>query len=58
MERFWIIENNAEVLEDIKLINSKWNARNIKTFDFSTLYTKIPLDDLKEKLKEIVDKAF
>ena len=30
----------------------------MKTFDFSTLYTKIPLDDLKEKLNEIVDKAF
>ena len=30
----------------------------MKTFDFSTLYTKIPSDDLKEKLKEIVDKAF
>ena len=41
IERFWIIENNAQVLEDIKLINSKWNVRNIKTFDFSTLYTKI-----------------
>ena len=58
IERFWIIENNAQVFEDIKLINSKRNARNIKTFDFSNLYTKIPLDDLKEKLKEIVDKAF
>ena len=58
IKRFWIIENNAQVLEDIKLINSKRNARNIKTFDFSTLYIKIPLDDLKEKLKEIVDKAF
>ena len=56
-----IIENNAflkKLLEDIKFINSKRNARNIKTFDFSTLYSKIPLDDLKEKLKEIVDKAF
>ena len=58
IEGFWIIENNAQVLEDIKFINSKRNARNIKTFDFSTLYTKIPLDDLKEKLNEIVDKAF
>ena len=58
IERFWIVENNAQVLEDIKSINSKRNARNIKTFDFSTSYTKIPLDDLKEKLKEIVDKAF
>ena len=29
IKRFWIIENNAQVLEDIKFINSKRNARNI-----------------------------
>ena len=58
IERFWIIENNAQVVEDLKFINSKRNARNVKTFDFSTLYIKIPLDDLKKKLKEIVDKAY
>ena len=39
IERFWIIENNAQVLEDITFINSKRNARNVKTFDFSTSYT-------------------
>ena len=52
------IEKNTQVLEDIRYINISQNARNIKTFDFSILYTKIPLDDLTEKLKEIIDKAF
>ena len=45
IQRFWIVESNAQVREDI-------------AFDFSALYTKIPLDDLKEKLKQIVNKAF
>ena len=58
IERYWIVDNNKLVLEDINYINTKHNAKTVQTFDFSTLYTKIPLKDLKEKLKYIVDKAF
>ena len=58
IQRYWIIESNLEVLEDIMTVNSKQNAKSIKTFDFSTLYTTIPLEDLKEKLKGAVEKAF
>ena len=58
IERFWIAENNSIFLEQVQAINRRNNARNIQTFDFSTLYTKIPQDDLKEKLKEVVTKAF
>ena len=39
-------------------INNRKAARNIKVCDFSTLYTKILPTDLKEKLKEVVTKAF
>ena len=46
IERYWVINNNQEVLDDIKSINEKKNARNVQTFDFSTLYTKIPSEDL------------
>ena len=58
IERYWIVDNNSTVLEHINHINTKQNAKSVQTFDFSTLYTKIPLEDLKEKLKNIVDKAF
>ena len=51
MERYWIIDSNVPVLEDIKTINPRKSARNIRTYDSSTLYTKIPLDDLKENLR-------
>ncbi len=41
IERYWIVNNNNTVLDDISNINSKQGARNIQTFDFSTqLYTK------------------
>ena len=39
-------------------INNRKAARNLKVCDFSTLHTKIPPTDLKEKLKEVVTKAF
>ena len=58
IQKYWIIDNNKPVLDDIESINEKHAARNIRTYDFSTLYTKIPLVDLKEKLKNVVDKAF
>ena len=37
-----MIESNAPVLEDIKNINDQKRAMNIRTYDFSTLFTKIP----------------
>ena len=58
IERFWIAENNEKVLQNMEKINKRNAARNVKMFDFSTLYTNISQDDLKEKLKYVVDKAF
>ena len=58
IQRNWIIESNAPVLEDIKNINDMKSARNIRTYAISTLYTKIPLEDLKERLKRVTEKAF
>ena len=58
VERFWIIENNMKLLDIMYRISMKKRARNFEGFDFSTLYTKISLADLKEKLKAVVAKAF
>ena len=57
IERNWIVENNQKILQNMEKINNRKAARNIKVCDFSTLYTKIPSTDLKEKLKEVVTKA-
>ena len=54
----WVSESNKDILEDIGHINSRKKAESIQTFDFSTLYTKIDLEDLKEILIEMLDKAF
>ena len=39
-------------------MNLKKKAREISTFDFSTLYTKLPHDDLIRVLHEMIDFAF
>ena len=49
------MDNNQTVFTNMEHISS---TQSIQTFDFSTLYTKIPLEDLKEKLKRNIEKAF
>ena len=56
--RFWVIENSSPVLEKLTKINEKKNARDISTYDFSTLYTKLQHDDLIGNLHEIIEFAF
>ena len=56
--RWWISENNQPVLQTIKEINEKQQAKAVVTYDFSTLYTKIPHDKLKLALNNIVEKCF
>ena len=46
------------MIEKINKINAKSNAKNISTFDFSTLYTKIPHHLLINVLSEIIDFVF
>ena len=50
-------EKLKELLENLKA-QSLHSVNNIKSFDFSTLYTTIPHDKLKSKLKEIVNECF
>ena len=39
-------------------LNAKNKARQISTYDFSTLYTKIPHDKLKQVMNELTDFCF
>ena len=43
--RFWVIENSKPVIEKLEKVNSQRGAKDISTYDFSTLYTKLPHDD-------------
>ena len=50
----WILKNSKQLLDNLQS-NSITSVNNIKTFDFSTLYTTIPHDQLKSRL---VNQAF
>ena len=53
-ENFWVIQNNSLPLECINKNNKRKNAKQISTFDFSTLYAKIPHDKLLDILYKAV----
>lgn len=52
----WIIQNSLEVHNTLNTCRSK--AKDLKTYDFSTLYTSIPHDKLKEKVSNLIIKSF
>jgi len=49
----WIVQNSMEVRHSLEK-----KGRNLATYDFSTLYTSIPHEALKDKLAQVVMKAF
>ena len=38
---FWVIENSKPLIDKLNVINTKNKAREVSTFDFSTLYTNL-----------------
>jgi hypothetical protein len=55
---FWVIQNSKPLIDRIDKINSRNKAKSIMTFDFTTLYTKIPHNLLILALDEIIDFCF
>ena len=53
----WILKNSKDLLEYIQS-RSLSSCNNIKTCDFSNLYTTIPHSKLKDKLRELVQLCF
>ena len=55
---FWTVLNNEPVINQINKLNERNKAETITTFDFSTLYTKIPHNKLVKVLNELTDFCF
>ena len=59
---FWgpihIAENFSDITTELEKVNCKNSAKSLETYDFSTLYTTLPLTDLNEKLAWCIGKAF
>ena len=54
----WVAEIFSEITTELEKVNCKNNAKSLETYDFSTLYTTLPLTDLNEKLAWCIGKAF
>ena len=54
----WIVHNRDDVLNVVKKSAVRRSAKCVSSFDFSTLYTKIPHDKLIEVLNQIINFIF
>ena len=53
---FWYIKNSGEILDELKARD--FNATSLSTYDFSTLYTTLPHDLIKDKLIDLIERTF
>ena len=53
---FWSIKNSDEILDKLKARD--FNATNLSTYDFSTLYTTLPHNLIKDKLIDLIERTF
>ena len=58
IKSYWIINNRDPVLRAVSKSQARKSAKCVTSFDFSTLYTKIPHDKLIDVLNKIIDFAF
>ena len=54
--RFSYLKNSGEVLSKLK--SRGFRATSLSTYDFSTLYTTLPHNLIKEKLLDLIERAF
>ena len=57
-KKYWVVQNSMQIIADLDKINKRKKAKSISTYDFATLYTKIPHEQLIEALEEAIDFAF
>ena len=53
-----MIQNNSKTVHCLEHINSNSFSRNIQTYDFSTLYTKLDHVDIKKAMMFIINLTF
>ena len=58
LKQFWPIDSHDEVVNALNRLSSKERAISIATYDFSTLYTKIPHNKLIEVLNLTAKSVF
>ena len=50
------IKNSGEILDKLKARD--FNANSLSTYDFSTLYTTLPHNLIKDRLNDLIERTF
>ena len=58
IDPMWIVHNSKAVHKCISTYNCKKESRNVRSYDFSTLYTSIPHKQLMKQLTWVIKEAF
>ena len=58
LNNFWCVDKSSDITNTLDRFNRKGKALSVSSFDFSTLYTKIPHDKLIDVLGKLVDSTF
>ena len=58
INHYWVIKNCQPIIDHIEKVNFSRSARNITTFDFTTLYTFLDHVDILTSMNEVIDLAF
>ena len=58
IKRNWIINNNVPILDCLNDICVTSRARNVQTYDFSTLYTNLEHQEIKLALSSVIKLCF
>ena len=57
VRRFFVVESAEIVARSLTGWRFTESSRDLQTYDFATMYTKIPLDDLLLRLERVTDEA-
>ena len=58
VKKIWSIKNSGEILNELKSRGFLARGLSLSTYDFSTLYTTLPHNLIKEKLTELTEQTF
>ena len=58
-KNYYVIDNNADVIKFLRQSNKLQSKhKSLATYDFKTLYTSIPHNLLKDKMKSFIERIF
>ena len=58
VKHYWIVDNSMPIVDFLKTVNQRNAGRNIETYDFTTLYTKLDHNEILESINYVIDLAF